>query len=197
MTEKEWSDAKTKYVTSDLSYRQIAEIYGVSCELIRKRGAKDKWVEARNNFYTDVTQKSLDKSAQKEVKKLERVVTAADRLLDKIEAAIEELDRQIVKQSKKVKIVEYKNRERPDKPTKETVTECESIEAVETIIDRDGLKAIAQALLAVKDIQGLKSERDIKEQDARIDKLKKDADRDADEAKQITVRIEGGGEWSQ
>lgn len=59
------------------------------------------------------------------------------------------------------------------------------------------IKAIASALKDINEVRGVKSDIDLEEQRARIDKLKKDADRDSDDAKQITVRIEGGGEWSQ
>ena len=72
------------------------------------------------------------------------------------------------------KVIEYKNHARPDKPTKETIHEEEKVTEVRTIIDRKGLQSVAAALKSIQDIHGLKSEPDMREQEARINKLEKD-----------------------
>lgn len=89
MTEKDWSDAKTAYVTSGVSYRQIAEKYGVTESLIRKRGAKEKWVAARDMFYTDIEQKILNKAAKEEVKRYDKIVRVSNKALERIDQMIE------------------------------------------------------------------------------------------------------------
>ena len=68
-----------------------------------------------------------DKEAKKAVDKLARVSDLTDRLLDKLEQAIEELDIQLYKDVKKTKVIEYNNELRPDKPTKETIYEEEKL----------------------------------------------------------------------
>lgn len=53
---------------------------------------------------------------------------------------------------RKVKVIEYNNPERADKPTKEIIDETEEIIEVRSIVDRKGLQQIATALKAVWDI---------------------------------------------
>ena len=77
-----------------------------------------------------------------------------DQLLDKLEQAVSELNKAQVNNKKKTKVIEYKNGKRPDKPTKETITENEEILAVTSIVDRKGLQQISLALKALWDISG-------------------------------------------
>ena len=48
----------------------------------------------------------------------------------------------------------------------------------------------------IKDIKGIKSAMDLKEQEARIAKLQKEAEADADKNSSVSITIEGGDdEW--
>lgn len=58
-------------------------------------------------------------------------------------------------------------------------------------IDSQSIKQLTSSLKDIKDIKGVKSEIDLKEQEARIDKLRKDA-MEEDKDKTITVVMEGG-----
>lgn len=59
------------------------------------------------------------------------------------------------------------------------------------------VKDVSDALKNVKDIMMIKSDLDIKEQEARIEKLRKDAEEE-DNSKEVTVRIMGGEDsWRQ
>ena len=102
-------------------------------------------------------------------------MSITDKLLDKIEKAVDELDIQLCKRVDKVKEIEYNNYERPDKPTKETIKETEEVIEYKTIIDRKGAQELASAIKSLKEVQMLKTELDEQEQKARIDKLRKDA----------------------
>jgi hypothetical protein len=90
----------------------------------------------------------------------------------------------------KVKEIEYNNDLRPDKPTKETIREEEKVVEVRTIIDRKGVQEIAAALKSIKEVQMLKTELDIREQEARIANLRKNAETE-DTSKEIKVTIVG------
>lgn len=57
-------------------------------------------------------------------------------------------------------------------------------------IDSQSIKQLTSSLKDIKDIKGIKSEIDIKEQEARIDKLRKDA-MEEEKDKTITVVMEG------
>jgi hypothetical protein len=127
---------------------------------------------------------------------MKRIQDISDKLLDKLEKAIDELDIQLFKDVKKTKVIEYNNEERPDKPTKETIHEEEKVIEIPTIIDRKGVQELSAAIKNLKEVQMLKSDLDIAEQEARINKLRKDAeDEQGDEP--ITVTLEGDVEkWS-
>lgn len=53
-----------------------------------------------------------------------------------------------------------------------------------------GVKNLAETILSLKSIKNIRSEEDIEEQRARIDKLRREADRD-DRSASITVTLEG------
>lgn len=72
-----------------------------------------------------------------------------------------------------------------------------TIDAME-VIDSQSLKHFTSALKDLKDIKGIKSDIDLKEQEARIAKLQKEALPEEDNKKEIVITIEGGDEsWSK
>lgn len=67
----------------------------------------------------------------------------------------------------------------------------------EIVIEKSTLKQISGALKDIKEIQGAKTDRDIREQEARIRNLEKQAE-DDNKPNKITITIEGGEEsWQQ
>lgn len=73
----------------------------------------------------------------------------------------------------------------------------DSFEAGELDVDKTLLKQLSSAIKDIKDVQGIKTPLDEEEQRARIEKLRKDAQRD-DVDREIVVRIDGGAEeWSK
>ena len=64
------------------------------------------------------------------------------------------------------------------------------------VVDSQAIKHFTSALKDIKDIKGIKSDIDLKEQNARIAKLQKDAEADADKNNSVSITIEGGDdEW--
>ena len=191
----DWKRIKAEYIAGGTSYRKLAEKYGVSFSTLRKVAAKEQWTELRNRAGAKRDTKIIDSVSENEAKKaidkLSRVSDLTDKLLDKLEQAIEELDIQLYKDVVKTKVIEYNNVERPDKPTKEIIHEEEKVVELRTIVDRGGLKAIASSLRDIKEIQMLKSDADRREQEARIRNLEKQAEADDKENNEITVIIEG------
>lgn len=193
--------AKAEYIAGDTSYRKLAEKYGVTLSALRGVAQQEEWVKlrarARHKANTEIVKSVGKTKAKKTLKRLDRIFGLTDRLLDKLEQAIGELDVQLCKNVEKIKTIEYQNDQRPDKPTKETIREEEKILEVKTIIDRGGIKAIASALRDIKEIQMLRSDLDEQEQEARIEKLRRDAMRDDDDAGEIEVIFDAGpGEWN-
>lgn len=173
----DWTKIKSEYITTDKSsYRKLAEKYNIPLGTIYKRAKRENWVELKQQSYDKKVAKTISAVEDKQVEKLERILTITDKLLDKIERAVDELDLQLCKKTEKVKEIEYNNYERPDKATKEVIHETEEVIEVHSIIDRKGVQELASAIKSLKEVQMLKSELDEQEQKARIDKLRKDVD---------------------
>ena len=172
----DWTKIKTDYITTDKSsYRKLSEKYGIPLGTIYKRAKRENWVELKQQSYDKKVAKTISAVEDKQISKLERILSITDKLLDKIEKAVDELDIQLCKKTEKVKVIEYNNVDRPDKATKETIHETEEIVEVASIIDRKGVQELSAAIKNLKEVQMLKSELDLDEQRARIEKLRKDA----------------------
>lgn len=195
----DWNAIKTEYITTNTSYRKLAEKYGVSYVQIGNVGKEGNWVELRKQHLDKVLTKSLAADTKKKVDRAKRLRDAADRLLDKVEKAIDELDLQLVTHKDKTKTIEYKNPQRADKPTKEIIHETEQILSVSSIIDRKGLQQIAAALKDIRDIHGIQTELDKQEQMARIANLQRnnasgDDDEDSTGVIMLPPRMEAGSD---
>ena len=152
----DWLAIRNDYINGGGSYRKLAEKYGVPLRTIAQHAKDEKWKEAKetncNNIATNLQQKTADAIVQSEVDRVTRLLAISDTLLTKIEQAVNELDIAQVTNKRKVKVIEYNNPERADKPTKEIIDETEEILEVRSIVDRKGLQQIATALKAVWDI---------------------------------------------
>ena len=64
------------------------------------------------------------------------------------------------------------------------------------VLDSQSIKHFTSALKDIRDIKVIKSPMDLKEQEARIAKLQKEAEADADKNSSVSITIEGGDdEW--
>ena len=159
----DWQAIKTEYITTDTSYRKLAQKYGVNYTTICQRSKAEKWIDQRKQHQNETLTKTISKISERQACKLARIEGITDRLLEKLEQAVGELDLEIIKRKTKV-----------DDGLTETTTE--TMEAVEGgIVDRAGLRHLTAALKDLKEIQMLKSELDRQEQEARIEKLRADA----------------------
>jgi hypothetical protein len=187
----DWKKIKAEYVTSDKSsYRKLAAKYGIPLGTLHKRAKRENWVELKKQSGDRTVAKQISVIESKQVDRMKRIQDITDKLLDKLEKAVEELDIQLYKDVVKVKEIEYNNVDRPDKPTKETIHEEEKVIEIRTIVDRKGVQELSNAIKNLKEVQMLKSELDEEEQKARIKKLRKDAE-DEQKDTSITVKFEG------
>lgn len=195
----DWNSIREEYITDETSsYRSLAKKYGVGLTALYNHAKAEDWVGQRKQLKDKTITKSIETISDQRADKLSRVLDITDKLLDKLERAVDELDVQLLRTVVKTKEIEYNHDARPDKPTKETIHETETITDVHTIVDRSGLKAISSALRDIKEIQMLKSELDRQEQQARIDNLRKQADREEDTASEIeVVFLAGEEEWNE
>ena len=85
----DWQAMKTEYITTDTSYRKLAQKYGINVTTIAKTAGADGWVEQRKQYATETQAKTLEIISQKEADRAARIHTVADKLLNKIEAMVD------------------------------------------------------------------------------------------------------------
>lgn len=156
----DWQAIKTEYITTDTSYRKLAEKYGISRVQVSNVGKSEGWVELRRQHLADTLSKTLDAVASAEAARTARILTLADKLLNKIE---------------------------------------EMVDAVEAQdMNPKSVRSLTAAVKDLKEIQGVKSDLDKQEQEARIANLRKQAEKDEDKADVIEVVLKAGPEeWNE
>jgi hypothetical protein len=175
----DWKKIKAEYITTDKSsYRKLAEKYGIPLGTLYKRAKRENWVDLKKQSGDRTVAKQVSAIEQKQVDRMKRIQDITDKLLNKLEQAVDELDIQLYKDVVKVKEIEYNNIDRPDKPTKETIHEEEKVIEIRTIVDRKGVQELSNAIKNLKEVQMLKTELDEEEQKARIAKLRHDVEAD-------------------
>lgn len=148
----DWKEIKTEYITTDTSYRKLAQKHGVNVTNIAKKASAEGWVEQRKQYTTTTQAKTLAKISQQEAARAAKIHNVADKLLLKIEAMVES--------------------GRP--------------------LDTKGIRALTAAVKDLKEIQSVRSELDLREQEARIDKLRKEAADDSSNKEPIKVILGDG-----
>ena len=158
----DWNKIKTECLTSDTSYRKLAQKYGVNATTIAKKASKEDWVAQRQQQANRTLSKTLTALSNRQVNRAARLQEVADKLLKKIEAAVDDYNMEVL------------------------------------LVDRQSLRQITGALKDIKDIQMIRSEADLREQEARITKLLKEAEREDSGPNKVVIQIEGGEDtWSK
>ena len=134
----DWKKIKAEYIRG-VSYRRLADKYGVSFSTIQKVGAKEKWTDLRKLSSRKADEKIALSVASQEAERVSGIETVADMLLQKI---------------------------------------MEGVKDGTLIVDTQSIRHITSSLKDLRDIKGYKSELDMQEQIARIEKLRKDATKD-------------------
>lgn len=134
----DWNKIKTEYITTDTSYRKLAEKYGVGESTLFARASKEKWVEQKEQHQSITVAKTLDAISDKEINRATRLMTVSDKLLNKVEQLVDQ----------------------------------------EGPISANAIKNISDALKNLKEVQMIRSDADMREQEARIANLRKQAEKD-------------------
>lgn len=85
----DWQAIKTEYITTNTSYRKLAEKYSVSRGQICAVGRDEKWVELRDQHRANLVAKTVAAVETAQVKRAEKMQTVADKLLNRIEAMVD------------------------------------------------------------------------------------------------------------
>lgn len=156
----DWQKIKTEYITTDTSYRELSQKYGVHYTNIAKKASKEDWQQLRQQHTNTTQTKILKAIGSQQATRAARLQSVADKLLGKVEALVEASD-----------------------PME---------------MDTQSMKHISGVLKDIKEIQMIRSEADMREQEARIANLRKQAE--AEEKKDNTIVIqfaEGSEEYAR
>ena len=86
----DWAPIKIEYITTNISYRQLSEKYGVSVGLISKVSVREHWAQQRERFSAKCMKKAEQKAEAKEVNRLARLITATTKAIDVAMEAFED-----------------------------------------------------------------------------------------------------------
>ena len=155
-----WQKIKTEYITTDTSYRKLANKYGIDSAVIGRRAKNEEWVKLRQQYIDRTQTKTINAISNKQVDRAANLVSVADQLLAKVKSLLE--------------------------------TDAE------VLSDTQSMKHISGVLKDIKEIQMIRSEADLREQEARIKKLQKEAEQE-DTNTEVVITFGSGGkkEWAE
>jgi hypothetical protein len=150
----DWKAIETEYITTNTSYRKLADKYGIDQATISRKAKKEDWVSKRQHHISKTQAKILTADVKGKVDRAAKLIGVSDLLLDRVKSLVE------------------------DHP--------------EFLMNTQSMKNISGVLKDIKEIQMIKSEADLREQEARIANLRKQAEKDDKEKPSITITLEGG-----
>lgn len=148
----DWQAIKTEYITTDTSYRKLAQKYGVHYNAVANRAKQEGWISQRNQFCDRTVTKTVDAISDKQTDRATKLISVADLLLDKVKSIVE------------------------DRP--------------ELLVNTQSIKNLSGVLKDIKEIQMIRSDADMREQEARIANLQRQSAGD-NRNEGITVEIVG------
>ena len=85
----DWQAIKTEYITTDTSYRKLAQKYGVNYQAICHRSKDEGWIEQREQYKNKTISKTIEKISRQEANRAAKIHSVADKLLLKIERMVD------------------------------------------------------------------------------------------------------------
>lgn len=162
MAKYDWKQLEKEYILSD--YKSVSDFLknkGINNNSYARNNTKGWKEKKRQNTDIKVTktiEKVTEKQSEKEAQQIVDIKSIANDLALNIIKANRQLEIYIVKNKRKTKKVKYDYK--VSKPSEEETTEEESLECMEGIIDRQGLKMLASALKDLNEIIGNDEETD-------------------------------------
>ncbi len=150
----DWNKIKTEYITTDTSYRELSQKYGVHYTNIAKRAKKEDWQQLRQQQTNTTQTKMIQAVERRKVDRATKLLDVSDLLLQKVRERVEALD-----------AIEMGSQE---------------------------FRHLSATIKDIKEIQMIRSEADMREQEARIAKLRREAEKEENQNRDVTITIEGG-----
>lgn len=171
-----WINIEHEYVTDirkkPCTLEELAAKHNIPLKTLKDRCAKGGWVRKRAEYVRETCQKAKEKSSDADADRIVRLLQIADMATDKAEQALNELERYVVRDKRKVRTVEYKDKTAIGKPTKEIIDEKESVRTEMGPIDRLGLSQVTNALRNIKELYAMPVDMDSKKYQAELDRKK-------------------------
>ena len=150
----DWQKIKTEYITTDTSYRKLADKYGIDQATVARRAKKEDWVSKRQQNASRTQASIVNAISDKQVDRATNLISVSDLLLAKVKSLLET--------------------------------------NAEVLSDTQSMKHISGVLKDIKEIQMIRSDADMREQEARIKKLQKEAEKEETQSRDVTITIAGG-----
>lgn len=96
----DWIKIKNEYINGNISYRKLAEKYGISTTAICNRAKAEQWVDLKKKQLNKTCTKVIQKTADKIVDRNIRLLEISDKLTSKIDKAVGELDMRLTEDGK-------------------------------------------------------------------------------------------------
>ena len=158
VSDEMWEKIKYEYISTGISLRGIQKKYGIPYNRIRDRAEKEDWNASKEECNQKINQKSIDLISDQRAEECTRAFRIANKVLDKLEEVVENIDSKDVDAEKR-------------------------------------LKSITSSIKDLKEIGVFRSDLDKAEQEARINKLRKDAEEEqTDTTITVTFMEEGYGD---
>jgi hypothetical protein len=153
----DWKRIRADYIAGGISYRKLAEKYGVSFNTLKTRATEEQWYRLRQQKDHKTTTKVIESLSDKESKIDDKYFRLVDKLFDKAEEVID------------------------NTPIWQPTT----------------LKEMATTMKYLKECKGVKSEADMREQEARIARLRKEVEDDNRDTTVVVQFEEDITKWSK
>ncbi len=83
-----WVKIRYEYITTNISYRELAAKHNVSFTTLSKRAKREGWADRRKNNDDKVTAKALEKFSEQEAERRQNIMDTANTLLDRVDAIL-------------------------------------------------------------------------------------------------------------
>lgn len=190
LSKKDWETIKTEYITTDISFRKLADKYGMTYTRLQTRAYEEDWKGERDTYKANLVKKSVDLICDEQAERIARAIRIGDKMLEKVEESLEEIDMMLCRSTKSARTVGRDD----DGNACEITRTTEDYTKKKVAIDRAGLKQLSAVLRDLREIGIFRSELDKKEQEARINKLRKDAE---EESKETTINVVFEGDMDE
>lgn len=185
------SEIRTEYITSDTSYKKLADKYGVSVNHLKNIGKDEKWVEQKKKYIAETAKEAIEVIKKVKIDKLVKLVTSADRMAAVIEKCLDD-ENQFYRY-----VYNYKYKDKNG---------IEKLKVEQRILKKIDSKAlfemtstIRELASVIRDLNNINTEAELERRDlarAKFELEKKKAD-EGNNDKEIIIKMEVPEEYTQ